>query len=104
MYVTTSQCQCLIYTHVQEGFTALFTASMEGHTEVVDLLIKAGADIHQATTKVSLYENVSECKIIIRTYVDSLAGLHCFPLSLSPQLLLSIINKYMYHGKEVVAN
>ena len=46
------------YTHVQEGFTALFTASMEGHTEVVDLLIKAGADIHQATTKVRLYENV----------------------------------------------
>ena len=31
---------------------------MEGHTEVVDLLIKAGADIHQATTKVSLYEYV----------------------------------------------
>ena len=30
----------------------MYVASQNGHTEVVDLLVQAGADIHLATTKV----------------------------------------------------
>jgi ankyrin repeat protein len=33
------------------GFSAVFSASQGGHTDVVDLLIQEGADIHLATTK-----------------------------------------------------
>ena len=36
----------------QDGFTPVYIASHEGHTAVVDTLLKAGADIHLATTKV----------------------------------------------------
>ena len=32
---------------VQDGFSPLYVASQEGHTDVVDLLLKAGADVHQ---------------------------------------------------------
>ena len=31
------------------GASPLLVASQEGHTDVVDILIKAGADVHQAT-------------------------------------------------------
>ena len=34
---------------LQDGASPLYVASWEGHTDVVDILIKAGADIHQAT-------------------------------------------------------
>ena len=34
----------------QNGFSAVYYASQNGHTEVVDLLVQAGADIHLATT------------------------------------------------------
>ena len=37
---------------VQDGISPLYAASQEGHTEIVDLLVRAGANIHQATTKV----------------------------------------------------
>ena len=30
----------------------LYVASQEGHTDVVDILVKAGADVNQATTEV----------------------------------------------------
>ena len=36
----------------QGGFSPLFVASQCGHTEVVDVLFNAGADVHLATTKV----------------------------------------------------
>lgn len=39
---------------IQGGFTAVYVASQNGHTDVVDLLVKAGADIHLANTNVSL--------------------------------------------------
>ncbi|CAI8051151.1 Ankyrin repeat and KH domain-containing protein CBG24701, partial [Geodia barretti] len=29
----------------------LYVASQEGHSDVVDILLEAGADVHQATTK-----------------------------------------------------
>ena len=35
---------------MQDGLSPVCTASKNGHTEVVDLLVQAGADIHLATT------------------------------------------------------
>ena len=32
---------------VQDGDSPLFMASQNGHTDIVDLLLKAGADVHQ---------------------------------------------------------
>ena len=40
------------FTCVQDGLSPVYAASLNGHTEVVDLLVQAGADIHLATTKV----------------------------------------------------
>ena len=37
---------------VQNGASPLYVASQEGHSDVVDILLEAGADVHQATTKV----------------------------------------------------
>ena len=34
----------------QDGYSAVYVASRNGHTEVVDVLVQAGADIHLATT------------------------------------------------------
>ena len=40
------------FTYTQDGFSPVFVASQKGHTEEVDLLVQAGADIHLATTEV----------------------------------------------------
>ena len=40
---------------VQDGFSPLHVASQNGHTDVVDLLVRAGADVHLATTEVYAY-------------------------------------------------
>ena len=37
---------------LQGGYSPVFVAAQNGHTEVVDILVQAGADIHQATTVV----------------------------------------------------
>ena len=37
---------------LQNGYTPVYVASEYGHTDVVDLLVQAGADIHLATTEV----------------------------------------------------
>ena len=37
---------------MQDGLSPVYAASGNGHTEVVDLLVQAGADIHLATTEV----------------------------------------------------
>ena len=42
-----------LLTDKQGGFTPLFVASQIGQTDIVDLLIKAGANIHLASTEVS---------------------------------------------------
>ena len=39
--------------YIQDGISPLYVASQEGHTDVVDLLVRAGADIHQATKVLS---------------------------------------------------
>ena len=38
------------FTCVQDGYSPVYVASLSGHTEVVDLLVQAGADIHLAST------------------------------------------------------
>ena len=48
-------CGFLQFIHVQNGATSLHTASQNGHTDVVDLLVRAGADVHLATTEVYMY-------------------------------------------------
>ena len=40
------------FTPMQDGASPVYAASKKGHTEVVDLLVEAGADIHLATAKV----------------------------------------------------
>ena len=37
---------------LQNGSSPVYRASQNGHTDVVDLLVQAGADIHLATTVV----------------------------------------------------
>ena len=39
---------------IQNGFTPVYYASQNGHADVVNLLIKAEADINLATTKVDV--------------------------------------------------
>ena len=34
---------------VQIGISPLYAASYNGHSDVVDILLEAGADVHQAT-------------------------------------------------------
>ena len=38
---------------VQDDISPLYVASQEGHTDVVDILLRSGADVHQ-TTKVRM--------------------------------------------------
>ena len=39
----------------QNGISPVYAASRKGHTEVVDLLVQAGADIHLTTTNEVYY-------------------------------------------------
>ena len=41
-----------LLTNKQGGFTPVYAASEMGQTDIVDLLIKAGANIHLASTEV----------------------------------------------------
>lgn len=34
---------------VQDGLNTVYVASQEGHTEIVDVLVRAGANVNQAT-------------------------------------------------------
>ena len=52
--ISATQISFSFLTSVQDGFSPVFVASQNGHTEVVDLLVQAGADIHLATTEVHL--------------------------------------------------
>ena len=40
------------FTTMQNGYSPVYVASQEDHTEIVDLLVQAGADIHLATIEV----------------------------------------------------
>ena len=47
-HIQTIFCCC----QTQDGVSPVYVASQKGHTEVVDLLVQAGADIHLAITEV----------------------------------------------------
>ena len=83
------QCSALIFRHIesvlivfhtlaifcfsqtQNGYSPVYPASQNGHTEVVDLLVKAGADINLATTKVrvSIHTVSSSVAAVVETNV-----------------------------------
>ncbi len=45
----------ILFVYVQNGFTPLHLACQEGHTTIVSLLLKSGAD-HRAVTKVGCWQ------------------------------------------------
>ena len=56
----------------QNGLSPVYVASENGHTEVVDLLVQAGADIHLATTEevhVSTHTVSSSVAAVVETNV-----------------------------------
>ena len=57
---------------MQNGFSPVYGASQNGHTEIVDLLVQAGADIHLATTEevpVSTHTMSSSVAAVVETNV-----------------------------------
>ena len=58
-------------TPMQDGASPVYAASKKGHTEVVDLLVQTGADIHVATTKVhvSTHTVSSSVAAVVETIV-----------------------------------
>ena len=60
------------FTSMQDGISPVYGASQNGHTEVVDLLVQAGADIHLATTgkvHVSTHTMSSSVEAVVETNV-----------------------------------
>ena len=55
---------------VQDGVSPLYVASQNGHTDVVDLLVKAGADVPLTTTEVYAYMLCGSQSYSVHTYVD----------------------------------
>ena len=54
----------------QDGASPVYVASENGHTEVVDLLVQAGADINLATTEVHVStQTVSSLAAIVEANV-----------------------------------
>ena len=47
----------IMHTVPQDGISPLYAASQAGHTDVVDILLRSGADVHQTTIKVCHYNN-----------------------------------------------
>jgi ankyrin repeat protein len=43
---------CILFSCVKNGFTALLSASGGGHEDVVEMLLKGGADIDKNVDKV----------------------------------------------------
>ena len=39
------------FSGLQDGYSPLCVASQNGHTDVVDILLRKGADVNQATTE-----------------------------------------------------
>ena len=60
----------------QNDYSPVYAASLNGHTEVVDLLVEAGADIHLATTMihVSTYTVSSLVAAVVETGADMGGG------------------------------
>ena len=69
------------FTCVQNGFSPVYAASQKGHTEVVDLLVQAGADIHLASTDevhVSTHTVSSSVAAVVGTdHTHKRGNMHC---------------------------
>ena len=64
----------------QNGISPVYTASLKGHTEVVDLLVQAGADINLATTNevhVSTHTVSSSVAAVVETNVRLIKLIVC---------------------------
>ena len=59
---------CLVPILSQNGVSPVYAASLEGHTDVVELLVQAGADIHLATTD-EVSDDVTQSPLQYRTTV-----------------------------------
>ena len=57
----------------QGGYSPLYVASQNGHTEVVDILLNSGADVHQANTTVSHFL----CEVVLHKVSKSLFSDKC---------------------------
>ena len=52
------------FSELQKGFSPLYVASQEGHTDVVDILLRKGADVNQtATDEVCATINLCVCHV-----------------------------------------
>ena len=62
-----SRGQAITHHFVQDGYSPLYVASQEGHTDVVDVLVKAGADVNDTSTTVSMgsYYTIQELQYIL---------------------------------------
>ena len=58
-------------TPMQNGISPVYAASKNGHTEVVDLLVQAGANIDQATTKVHIHVVTQTVSISVAAVVET---------------------------------
>ena len=66
----------------QDGFSPVSVASQNGHTEVVDLLVQAGADIHLASTKVYVHVSTHTVSYPVAAIVETNVRLIEFVVSL----------------------
>ena len=61
---------------LQDGISPLYAASAKGHTDIVGILIKAGADIHQAATKVCGISSGKFNGVVWEYFTIILSGIH----------------------------
>ena len=84
--------------HAQDGFSPLYFASQNGHTEVVDVLLQAGADVHQAVAKYV-------CHYLHSQVIDMFDGIHMvghYFFTLKKQTVSNPVWKWKhFYGREV---
>ena len=68
---------------LQRGFSPLHAASQNGHTDVVDLLVKAGAEIDMATTEVRTHKSIAKQ---MHTSLDAYVKMGDVPLGIAAQM------------------
>ena len=90
----TSVCCC----QTQSGVSPVYATSQEGHTEVVDLLVQAGADIHLATNKVHVGTHTlsSSVATVVETNRDEVEHNHMCscksPINISGMLGMQLLD------------
>lgn len=71
--------------YLQNGFSPVYVASQNGHTQIVDILVKAGADINLTTKKVNI--TVYTVSVPVQIAVENIC-------TLDTVYLLHFINPY----------